>query len=69
MSENGAKAVVAAVHRRDPLTVISTVYEDFSLLVSARRADNETFKAFESIFEAAVSLFRSHGDDITISEP
>lgn len=69
MSENGANAVVAAVHRRDPLSVVSTVYSDFANLVSARRSDNESYKAFESRFEAAVSRFRSHGDQITIPEP
>lgn len=68
-SKNGAKAFVAAVHRRDPFSVVSTVYSDFAALVSSRRADNETYKAFEALFYAAVSRFRSHGDDITIPEP
>lgn len=42
LSEDDAKAVVAAVHRRDPLSVVSTVYADFPNLMSARRLDTET---------------------------
>lgn len=39
MSENGSKAIFSAVHPRDTLSVVSVEYEDFSLLVSACRAD------------------------------
>ena len=67
-SENGAHAIVAAVHRRDPLSVVSSVYSDFTSVISARRADNESFKAFEIRFEAAVSRFRAHGDEISVPE-
>lgn len=35
--ENGANAGVAAVHRRDPLSVVSTVYADYATLLSSRR--------------------------------
>lgn len=35
MSKDVAKAVVAAVHRRDALSALSTVYVDFSVLVSS----------------------------------
>lgn len=69
LSKHVASATVAAVHRKDPLSVVSTVYSDFSAVVSARRADNESFKAFESRFEAAVSRFLSHGSEITVPEP
>lgn len=61
--------MVAAVHRRYPLSVVYTVYADYATLVSARRSDNETYKAFEARFDAAVSRFRSHGEYITILEP
>lgn len=69
LSPNGSKAIVASVHRRDPLSVVTGVYSDFSSVVSARRGDNESLKAFESRFEAAVSRFRSHGDAISVTEP
>lgn len=69
MSEDGPNAFVDAVHRRDPLSAVSTVYADFSALVSARRGDNESYKAFEARFDATISWFRSHDEDITVPEP
>lgn len=69
LSEHGSSAIVAALHCRDPFSVFSTVYSDFSAVISARRADNESFKAFESRFDAAVSRFRSHGSEIAAPEP
>lgn len=69
MSESCTKAVVAAVHNRDPLSVVSTVYADFAALVSAHRSEHGAYNAFEARFDAAVSRSRTHGDDITIPEP
>lgn len=45
--EHGASTIVATVHRRDALFVVSTIYEDFSAVVSSRRADSESFEAFK----------------------
>lgn len=69
MSENGLQAIVQAIHLRDPLSVVLSVYKYFSTFVSARRAGNETFNAFESLFEAIVSCFTAHGSEIYIAEP
>lgn len=69
MCEDEAKAAVAAVHSRDPLSVISTVYSDYATTVPARRSDNEKYKTFKGRFDAAVFRFRSPADDITTPEP
>ena len=48
MSDNGAKAVVAAIQCHVPLSFFSAVYAYFSSVVGARRADNESYRQFES---------------------
>lgn len=42
-SENGAKAIVDSIYKRDPLSVVSEVYSDFMSLMNAREAFNESF--------------------------
>lgn len=69
MPEHGARAIVQAVHRRDPLSVVSSVYTGFYAFLSAHGADNETRKACESRFEALVSRFTAHCDEIFVPEP
>ncbi len=41
-----------AVHKRDPLAVVSEVYQDFVDLLKTKRGPTEGFKNFESRFEA-----------------
>lgn len=67
-SENGAQSIIIAVLRRDPLPFFSTVQSDFTAVLYARRADNESFKAFESRFEGALLRFRGHRNDINVAE-
>lgn len=59
-SSSGAEAIVKAVHKRDPLSAVSDVFQDFITLLSTKRGQNESFKNFESRFEAQVSKFNSH---------
>lgn len=66
---NAAQAVVGSVHRCDPLSVVWSVYEKCSSVLSARRGDHDSLKTFEARFHAAVSRFRSHGDSIAVPEP
>jgi len=42
--------------------VVSDVYQDFNDLLATKRGQNESFKNFESRFEAQVSKFNSHAD-------
>lgn len=69
MSEHGAHAILFAIYRHYPLFIVSSVFNGFTALVSARRANNESLRAFEVRFEAAVSRFQAHGSEISIPEP
>ena len=48
------------MHKRDALSVVSTVYGDFLNFLSTKHGPNEAFRNFESRFTAAVSKFKSH---------
>lgn len=48
-SEEGVDAIVNALHKRDPLAVVSEVYHDFNSLLNTRRGTTETFKNFVAI--------------------
>ncbi len=61
-SPEGANAIVNAVFKRDPLAIVSEVYQDFFDLLNTKRGQTETFKNFESGFEAQCSKFNSHSD-------
>eukprot|EP00171_Calliarthron_tuberculosum_P017605 IDg17605t1 len=61
-SENGADSIVKAVYKRDPLSVVSEVYQDFTKLLATKRHSTESFKYFESRFEAQVSKFNAHSE-------
>lgn len=46
-------------------------FQQYSLILlqfCARRADNESLKAFESRFEGALLRFRGHRNDINVAE-
>lgn len=68
MFENGAQSIIQAVQSRDPSSVVSSIYTDFSAFVAARRADNETFKAFEYRLEVIVSRVTAHGSYTSVPE-
>ncbi len=59
-SEDGCDKICKALHKRDALSVVSTVYGDFLNLLSTKRGPNEAFRNFESRFAAAISKFKSH---------
>ena len=54
-SVNGSKAIVDAIHKRDALSVVSVIYENLIDLLSKKRGANESFRNFESRFNAQVS--------------
>lgn len=58
-SSSGAEALVAAIFKRDPLSVISAVHANFNALINAQRATNEYFKSFEVQFDALVCRFKT----------
>ena len=58
-SIEGASQIVKAVYKRDPLAVIRDVDQTFQQVMSTKRGLNESFKNFESRFEAQVSKYNS----------
>jgi len=67
-SAEGKDAIVNALHKRDALSTVSAVYQDFVTLLNVRRGENESFRNYESRFEAKVSKFRSHGDSCDLPD-
>lgn len=55
--KDGVDATVNAVHQRDPLMVVSTVYYELIRLMFTRQIANESFHDFESRFSAQMSRF------------
>ena len=60
VSEDGSKAIVNAVFKRDGLSVVSDVYTLFNELVMTRRHENESFQNYESRFAARLSKLNSY---------
>ena len=67
-SNNGASAIVRGIHKRDTLSTVSAVYSDFISLLCTKRGEKESFKNFESRFEANVSKFNSHSEICELPE-
>lgn len=61
-SPDGAYAIVKAIHKRDALSAVSSVYQDFLRLLGTKRATNESFKNYEARFEAQLSRFHAHSN-------
>lgn len=53
--EYGVGAVVSAIHKWDPLTVVSIVYGELLRLLSTKRNLSESFSDFELRFNAQLS--------------
>lgn len=66
-SDTGSVAIVKAVYKRDALSVVSEVYENFISLLNTKHGFTETFKTFESRFEAQVSKFNASSDAAKIA--
>ncbi len=65
-SEQGTDAIVNDVYKRDPLAVVSNVYQDFIDLLNCKRGQSEYFKYFESRFEAQAANFNSHHQSLKL---
>ena len=61
-SAGGARAILNAVYKRDALSTVSDVYQDFMNLLNLKRGTTESFRNFESRFEAQISKFNAHSD-------
>ena len=67
-SDTGVDAIVKAIYKRDPLSAVSTVYQDFLTVLGTKRGASESFRNFESRFTANVSKFNSHSTSFVLIE-
>lgn len=54
-SIDGSKVVVDAIQKREALSVVSDVYQNFMSLLSTRRGSTKTFRSSESRFDTQIS--------------
>ena len=54
VSERVSMAVAEAIHKSDTLSTITENYKKFYAIMNTKRREHESFKSFESRFEAAV---------------
>ena len=66
--DDGADKIVAALYKRDPLSAVSHLFNDFSSLLETKRGKNESYKNFESRFSAQMSRYNAHGKSIELPE-
>lgn len=62
------KAIVEAVYKRDALSVVNEVYDDFKELLHFRRGPNESFQNYEARFSAQVAKLNGHGKAASLHE-
>lgn len=60
--DTGFAAIIKAVYKRDALSVVSEVYQNFIALLNTKRGHNESFKNFKSQFDAHVSRFNASSE-------
>ena len=58
-SHGGAMLIARAIHKRDLLSVVTDKFHRFLELMQTKQGDNETFKNFETSFDAQVSRFNA----------
>lgn len=58
-STKDVDAILGAIHKYDPLTVVSNLFGELIQLISTKRSSNETFRNFESRFNAQLSRFNA----------
>ena len=67
-SDKGVSLIVNTIYQRDPISVVSEVFKDFTELVITRRGQNEAFKNFESRYAAQLSKFNANGSSVCFPE-
>ena len=67
-SDEGAMAIARAMHKQDPLSVISDTYQKSSQLLQTTRGDQESFKNFESRFQAQVCRCNATSSSVKLPE-
>lgn len=67
-SAEGWNRTVEAIQKRDALFVVSKVYQNFTSLLSMKRALHETFKNFQFWFFPQISKFNSNSSSSKLPE-
>lgn len=67
--DEGTDHVVAAIYKRDRLTVLSDVNTDFNNVVNARRGTDKAFRNYEVRFQALLPKLFCHGSSLQMQEP
>ena len=66
-SVDGVNLILSAIYKRDPLSVVSLVFQELQALLLVRRENNEQFNDFEMRFGAQLSKFNSLGSSVSLS--
>lgn len=66
MSRTGAQALLAAVRKSDPLSVVTDIYRDLTELLNLRREPAELFRNYELRFAAQASTFNANGPSVAL---
>ena len=67
-SAGGLQEIVNTIHKRDPLSAVGSVYQDFVSVMNTKRGNTESFRNFESRFSATVSKFNAHASSCVLPE-
>lgn len=65
---NDADVVVAAIYKRDTPTVMSNVYGELIFLMTMKRNNNESYRVFDSRFNAQPAHFNSLATDASLPD-
>ena len=68
MGNDGALRIARVIYKTDPLTVLTYSFSKFQSLLNTRRGSIETFRNFESRFDAAVSSFNAASPSAKLSQ-
>ena len=66
-SKDGVDMILTAIYKRDPLSVVSLVFQELFALLSVKRERNELYREYEMRFGAQLSKFNSFGASVSLS--
>ena len=68
-ADDGTSIIINAVYKVDALSTVSLVFHELQTLLSTKRGATESFRNFESRFNANLCRYNSLGSSISMSEP
>lgn len=67
-SAQSPDAIVDALYKRDPLLVVTSLFNNFYSLLATKRGVNKTYKYFDFRFSTSVSRYSSHPKSATLPD-